>query len=174
MKSFFIHILFLCLISVRLLAQEKFDANTFANLNDKDRYAYALKVASGMDSITLIKYLHQALPIAYQKKDRDTEVLLLIQYFNYLYYVTNNQSANLVKEAILKAIKQAEEYEVPIQLNIARIHYGGLLFNREKNYDKAYEIFLRAYQGLEEIGFAKMQHYPGAPLSEVLYYPALN
>lgn len=176
MKYFFCYILVLCLIPIGILAQNRFDAKTFESLSDKDRYTYALKIFSAeeRDSIRVKKYLQQALSIARKKQDRPTEVLILIQHFSYLYYVANHPSAPFVKAAIIKAIKQAEIYDVPIQLNIARIHYGGFLFNREKSYDKAYEVFLRAYNGLEEIGFAKMQHYPGEQTSGLLYYPALN
>ncbi len=176
MKCFFYHILILCLISTGILAQNRFDGRTFEALNEKDRYTYALKVFSAeeRDSVRVKKYLQEALAIAQQKKDRPTEVLVLIQHFNYLYYVANHPSTLFVKSAIIRAIKQAEAYDLPIQLNIARIHYGGYLFNREKSYDKAYEVFLRAFNGLEEIGFAKMQYFPGEQTSGLLYYPALD
>lgn len=175
MKSFLLNILVLCLICVRLSAQEKFDAKLFESLNNQERYTYALKIVSVIerDSIQLTKYLQRGGAIARQKEDHATEVLLQMQYFNYLYYVINHKSTKLIKEVAIKAMKQAEAYNLPIQLNIIRIHYGGFLFRREE-YDKAYEVLLRAYNGFEEIGFDKVRYYPGAPISEVLYYPALN
>lgn len=176
MKWFFYLMLTLCLISSGIMAQDKFDAKTFENLNDKDRYTYALKTFSVVerDSILVKKYLQEALAIAQRKKDRPTEIAILVQHFSYLYYVAKHPSTPFVKATIVKAIKQAETYDLPIQLNHARIHYGGFLFNREKSYDKAYEVFLRAFNGFEEIGFAKMQYYPSAQLSELFYYPALD
>ncbi|WP_158561272.1 hypothetical protein [Emticicia sp. C21] len=176
MKSFFCQILLLYMIFGRLSAQGKFELKAFESFNFKERYAYALKVfvAIQHDTVAVKKYLQGALPIARQKKDHATEVLLQIQHFSYLYYIANHQSTRLVREAITEAIQTAEEYDLPIQLNIARIHYGGFLYKRENSYDKAYEVFLRAYEGLEEVGFEKMQYYPGATLSGILYYPGLN
>lgn len=89
MKSFLLNILVLCLICVRLSAQEKFDAKLFESLNNQERYTYALKIVSVIerDSIQLTKYLQRGGAIARQKEDHATEVLLQMQYFNYLYYM---------------------------------------------------------------------------------------